>query len=164
MSASMRLVGAALACGCTIPLPVSAQAGGGAAVHELSYEYPAERFEETLVLGNGRVGASIFGGVSEERIYLNDATLWAGGPVDPYMNPDAHEHLPSVREALAAGDWRLADERVRRLQVQLAGLGDSRAELTELKASGKWAEWPDIVRAARARISGFLSRDGVGLF
>ncbi len=49
---------------------------------QLRYEQPAEHFEETLLLGNGRVGASLFGGVETERIYLNDATLWAGGPVD----------------------------------------------------------------------------------
>ncbi len=83
---------------------------------QLRYEQPAEFFEETLLLGNGRVGASLFGGVDVERIYLNDATLWTGGPVDPYMNRDAHEHLPAVREALAAGNWRAADTLVRNLQ------------------------------------------------
>jgi alpha-L-fucosidase 2 len=82
----------------------------------LLYEQPARHFEETLLLGNGRVGASLFGSVDRERIYLNDATLWAGGPVDPRMNPKAHEHLPAVREALAAGDWQLADELVRQMQ------------------------------------------------
>ena len=84
--------------------------------YELRYEQPAEHFEETLLLGNGRVGASMFGAVDRERIYLNDATLWAGGPVDTRMSPDAHQHLPAVREALAAGDWRRADQLVRRLQ------------------------------------------------
>jgi alpha-L-fucosidase 2 len=85
-------------------------------LYELRYEQPAQHFEETLLLGNGRVGASLFGGVGTERIYLNDATLWAGGPVDAQMNPRAFEHLPEVREALAAGDWRSADRLVRQLQ------------------------------------------------
>ncbi|MCK5489919.1 MAG: glycoside hydrolase N-terminal domain-containing protein, partial [Gemmatimonadetes bacterium] len=84
--------------------------------HELRYAQPTEHFEETLLLGNGRVGASVFGGVETERIYLNDATLWSGGPVDPRMNPQAFEHLPAVREALAAGDWESADRLVRQLQ------------------------------------------------
>ena len=84
--------------------------------HELRYEHPAEHFEETLLLGNGRVGAALFGGVDTERIYLNDATLWSGGPVDPRMNPRAFEHLPAVRAALAAGDWARADSLVQQLQ------------------------------------------------
>ena len=83
---------------------------------QLRYEQPAQYFEETLVLGNGRVGASMFGGVETERIYLNDATLWAGGPVNARMNPNAVNHLPEVRAALAAEDWRGADSLVRRLQ------------------------------------------------
>ena len=84
--------------------------------YELRYEQPAEYFEETLLLGNGRVGASLFGGAASERVYLNDATLWSGGPVDAHMNPRAFEHLPEVREALAAGDWPAADRLVRQLQ------------------------------------------------
>ena len=60
----------------------------------LWYNRPAEYFEETLVLGNGKAGASVFGGVQSDKIYLNDATLWSGEPVDPYMNPDAYKHIP----------------------------------------------------------------------
>ncbi len=88
---------------------------GGSTLH-LRYDEPAEFFEETLLLGNGRIGAALFGGMGTERIYLNDATLWAGGPVDPNMAPEAHQHLPAVREALAAEDWELADRLVRQLQ------------------------------------------------
>jgi len=47
--------------------------------------------EESLVLGNGKLGATVFGGIEVDSIYPNDATLWAGEPVDPYMNPDAHD-------------------------------------------------------------------------
>ena len=83
---------------------------------QLRYEQPAEHFEETLLLGNGRVGASLFGGVKTERIYLNDATLWAGGPVDTSVNSNSHAALSAVRAALAAEDWSGADSLVRRLQ------------------------------------------------
>jgi alpha-L-fucosidase 2 len=83
---------------------------------QLRFEAPAEHFEETLLLGNGRVGASLFGGVGKELIYLNDATLWSGGPVDARMNPEAYRHLPELRRALAEGDWHGADQLVRRLQ------------------------------------------------
>ena len=75
---------------------------------ELRYEEPAEHFEETILLGNGRVGASLFGGIGDERIYLNDATLWAGGPVDPHMAPEAYTHLPGGSGGAGCrglGDW-----------------------------------------------------------
>ncbi len=83
---------------------------------ELRYDEPAEVFEETLLLGNGRMGAALFGGATSERIYLNEATLWAGRPVDPYMAPGAHRYLPAVREALFNEEWELADRLVRQLQ------------------------------------------------
>lgn len=44
----------------------------------LWYKQPAKVFEESLVLGNGTLGASVFGGTVTEKIYLNDATLWSG--------------------------------------------------------------------------------------
>ena len=75
----------------------------------LWYDKPATFFEESLVLGNGKMGASVFGGVESDQIYLNDATLWSGEPVDPDMNPDAHTYLPQIREALVNEDYRLAD-------------------------------------------------------
>ena len=43
----------------------------------LWYNRPAEYFEEALVLGNGKTGATVFGGVQYDQIYLNDATLWS---------------------------------------------------------------------------------------
>ena len=68
---------------------------------KLWYDEPAEFFEESLVLGNGKMGASVFGGVARDKIYLNDITLWSGEPVDPYMNPEAHTHVAEIREALS---------------------------------------------------------------
>lgn len=82
----------------------------------LWYDRPGAYFEESLVLGNGTMGASVFGGVETDSIYLNDATLWSGEPVDPYMNPDAHTHLPAIRQALAEENYPLADSLNRRLQ------------------------------------------------
>lgn len=82
----------------------------------LWYDRPAEFFEEALVLGNGRIGATVHGGVASDKIYLNEATLWSGGPVDPYMNRDAYKHLPAVREALRQENYRLADSLITRIQ------------------------------------------------
>ncbi len=82
----------------------------------LWYKQPAQYFEETLVLGNGKVGASVFGGVATDQIYLNDITLWSGGPVNANMNPDAYKNLPAIREALKNEDYKLADQLQRKLQ------------------------------------------------
>jgi len=84
--------------------------------HILWYNQPAQYFEESLVLGNGKMGASIFGGVNSDQLYLNDATLWTGGPVDANMNPDAYKSLPAVREALKNEDYKLADQLNQKLQ------------------------------------------------
>jgi alpha-L-fucosidase 2 len=84
--------------------------------YRLWYDKPAHYFEESLPLGNGRIGACVFGGPTQEKIYLNDATLWAGEPVDPYMNPEAYKHLPAIREALASEDYKLADELNKNIQ------------------------------------------------
>ncbi len=82
----------------------------------LWYNKSADFFEESLVLGNGKTGASIFGGVQSDKIFLNDATLWSGEPVNPYMNPEAYKNLPAIREALKNEDYRLADQLQRKLQ------------------------------------------------
>ena len=82
----------------------------------LWYIKPAQYFEEALLMGNGKMGASVFGGVNSEKIYLNDATLWSGEPVDANMNPEAYKNLPAIREALKNEDYKLADELNRKLQ------------------------------------------------
>jgi alpha-L-fucosidase 2 len=85
-------------------------------VNTLWYNQPASLFEESLVMGNGKMGASVFGDIRTDKIYLNDATLWSGGPVDANMNAEAYKNLPAVREALKNGDYRLADQLQHRLQ------------------------------------------------
>jgi alpha-L-fucosidase 2 len=59
---------------------------------------------KALPVGNGRLGAMVFGGVINERLQLNEDTLWAGGPYDP-VNPDAREALPEVRRLLFEGKY-----------------------------------------------------------
>ena len=75
----------------------------------LWYKHPATCFEESLVLGNGKMGASVFGGVFSEKIYLNDATLWSGEPENPNMNPESYKSIPLVRETLKNHNYKLAD-------------------------------------------------------
>ncbi|MDA3893091.1 MAG: glycoside hydrolase family 95 protein [Salinivirgaceae bacterium] len=84
---------------------------------KLWYDEPANYFEETLVLGNGQQGATVFGGTATETIYLNDITLWSGSPVKVAdMNPEAYKYLPAVREALKNEDYALADSLNKSLQ------------------------------------------------
>jgi len=68
----------------------------------LHYDKPAAQWNEALPLGNGRIGAMIFGGVDRERVQLNEATLWAGNP-HSYVNTGAHAHLPELRELIFGG-------------------------------------------------------------
>ena len=83
---------------------------------KLWYNKPAQYFEESLVLGNGKMGASVFGGVNTDKIYLNDATLWAGEPADPYMNPEAYKNIPAIREALKNENYPLAETLNKKMQ------------------------------------------------
>ncbi|WP_428230967.1 glycoside hydrolase family 95 protein [Flavobacterium sp.] len=78
--------------------------------HVLWYNQPAEFFEESLVLGNGKMGATVFGGANSDKIYLNDITLWSGEPVNANMNPQAYKNIPAIREALKNENYKLADE------------------------------------------------------
>ncbi|MCH5718020.1 glycoside hydrolase family 95 protein [Niabella hibiscisoli] len=67
---------------------------------KLWYNKPATRWVEALPVGNGKIGAMVFGGVEEELLQLNESTLWSGGPVKTNVNPDAYSYLEQVRTAL----------------------------------------------------------------
>ena len=82
----------------------------------LWYDHPAKAWEEALPLGNGRLGAMVWGDVDEELIQLNEGTLWSGLPVPASVNPEAKQYLPQVREALAAKDYARANELCKRMQ------------------------------------------------
>jgi len=74
----------------------------------LRYDRPATAWIEALPVGNGRLGAMVFGGVTEERIQFNEATLWNGAP-HAYDHPGASAVLPQIRSLLFAGNQRSAD-------------------------------------------------------
>ena len=57
----------------------------------LHYDKPATYFEESLPIGNGKIGALVYGGTDDNIIYLNDITLWTGKPVDRNLDADAHK-------------------------------------------------------------------------
>ena len=83
---------------------------------KLWYQEPAKTWTEALPLGNGRLGAMVFGGVKEELLQLNESTLWSGGPVKNNVNPGAKDVLPQVRAALKQGDYKKAEALTKKMQ------------------------------------------------
>jgi alpha-L-fucosidase 2 len=75
----------------------------------LWYTRPAATFNEALPIGNGRIGGMIYGGVQEEHISLNEATLWSGDPDIQWNNPGAKKYLPLIRKAALKGEYKKAD-------------------------------------------------------
>lgn len=71
---------------------------------KLWYDRPASAWTEALPVGNGRLGAMVFGGIQTERVQLNEGTLWAGGPYDP-VSPEAGEALPRARQLVREGKY-----------------------------------------------------------
>ena len=92
----------------SISLPASSAA--------LMFKRPATQWVEAFPLGNGRLGAMVYGGIEEELLQLNEENLWSGRPVDLNPNPEAVNYLKDVRAALFAGDWKKAQDLCHRMQ------------------------------------------------
>jgi len=75
----------------------------------LWYEWPARTWTDALPIGNGRMGAMIFGGIENERIQFNEDTLWRGQPHD-YVREGAGEQLPALRQLIADGKIKDAEQ------------------------------------------------------
>lgn len=80
---------------------------------KLWYDEPSSLWVEALPIGNGRLGAMVFGNPSEERLQLNEETIWAGGP-NTNANPDALEALPEIRDLIFQGRYAEAQDLVGR--------------------------------------------------
>ncbi len=99
----------------------------------LWYKEPAQKWTDALPLGNGRIGAMVFGGIEKDRIQFNEETLWTGEP-RPYNRKGAYQYLPQIRQLLFAGKQKEAEA--------LAG-----AQFMGLKSSeGKREEWNGKMR------------------
>ena len=81
----------------------------------LHYNQPASEWVEALPLGNGHLGAMIFGGVELEHFQLNEDTLWSGSPGN-WNNAAGPEVMPKLRQALLEGDYHAADSFAKLLQ------------------------------------------------
>jgi len=88
------------------------------------FEAPAARFTESCPLGNGRLGAMLFGGIAEERLVLNETGMWSGSPQDA-DRPDAFKSLPEIRRLLLEGKNTEAEALVN-AHFTCAGAGSGR--------------------------------------
>jgi alpha-L-fucosidase 2 len=80
---------------------------GDAPTTRLWYGHPADKWENALPVGNGRLGAMVFGKTDEEEIQLNEETYWSGGPYSTVVKGGA-EVLPEIRKLVFDGDFKMA--------------------------------------------------------
>jgi alpha-L-fucosidase 2 len=106
---------------------------------KLWYKQPAVKWTEALPIGNGRIGAMVFGGVENDRIQFNEETLWSGEPRN-YSRPGAYKYLDSIRQLLFAGKQKEAEALA---ENQFMGLKSFEAEkskwMDEVIADKKYA-------------------------
>ncbi|NIL95793.1 MAG: glycoside hydrolase family 95 protein, partial [Planctomycetales bacterium] len=81
-------------------LASSSAVGGQRSATSLWFQQPATGFDQSLVLGNGRMGAMVWGGTDEERIVLNEESVWSGSRVENNV-PGGYQYLPEMRRLLA---------------------------------------------------------------
>src|SRR5436190_1832501 len=100
-----------------VATPAIAQSEQASDALTLWYRQAATQWTEAVPVGNGRLGAMVFGGLDEDRIQINEASLWGGG-VHNYANPEAHGHLARLQELIFAGHVAEAEK----LSAEMMGL------------------------------------------
>lgn len=83
---------------------------------KLWYNHPANYFEESLPIGNGKLGALVYGNPDNDLLYLNDITFWTGKPVDRNEGIGVSSSISEIRKALFNEDYMLADKLQRKVQ------------------------------------------------
>jgi alpha-L-fucosidase 2 len=78
------------------------------------FAQPADRWLQALPVGNGRLGAMVFGGAARERLHLTESTLWSGAPTLHNTNPAARDSIPAIRNLFFAGRYTEAEELCRK--------------------------------------------------
>lgn len=93
----------------TAALPRSSFAAATSTDTAMWYDKPAQRWLQALPVGNGRLGAMVFGDPAHELLHLTESTLWSGTPSTQNINPAAREQIPIIREHLFAGRYAEAE-------------------------------------------------------
>lgn len=89
---------------------LAAEVMAGKSSLALTYDHPSQKWMGALPLGNGRLGAMVYGGVGQETIALNEVTLWSGQPDPEANNLCGPDKLREMREAFLSGDYRRGNE------------------------------------------------------
>ncbi|MCY1719374.1 glycoside hydrolase family 95 protein [Prolixibacteraceae bacterium Z1-6] len=105
--------------------------------HSLWYTSPAKDWNEALPIGNGRLGAMVFGKTEKERIQLNDDTFWSGRPHN-YTNPGAKEHLDKARELIYSNQYAKASK-----YIDANMMGNPRYMQAYQPLGDLWLTYPD---------------------
>lgn len=116
----------------------------------LWYRQPASKWTEALPIGNGRLGAMIYGGINEEHLQFNESTLWTGKPRD-YVHPGAVNYLQPIRQLLKEGKQADAEAIAETHFMGLKDIDDSTYRinrenwLKQVTAQQQWAQptWDD---------------------
>ena len=85
------------------------------------YPQPAAKWEEALAVGNGRLGAMIFGGIEKERLQLNEITVWSGSLEQNADKPEAYKSLPAIRQLIGEGKYADAGKLISAERLCLKG-------------------------------------------
>src|SRR6187549_2492720 len=118
---------------------------------KLWYTKPASKWVEALPIGNGRMGAMIFGGIENDRIQFNEETLWTGGPRN-YSRPGAYKYLDAIRQLLFAGKQKEAEALAEKEFMGLKSFeGERSSWINKVTADKKFAgenfddsKWPTM--------------------
>lgn len=128
------------------------------AANVLKYDRPADYFEEALPIGNGNLGAMIYGRPGLERISLNDITLWAGEPEKNELKDGAKEKIAAIRAALDKGDYAAADSLQHFIQGHYCQsyqpLGNLLIRYSNGTLSANYARTLDIGKAVAETVNG----------
>ena len=119
--------------------------------HKLWYKQPAVKWTEALPVGNGRIGAMIFGGIENDRIQFNEETLWTGEP-RRYSRPGAYKYLDTIRQLLFEGKQEKADALAEKEFMGLKSFeGERKGWIAKVTADKKFADekfddskWPTM--------------------
>jgi alpha-L-fucosidase 2 len=91
----------------------------------LWYKQPAAEWVEALPVGNGRLGAMVFGGIATEQIQLNEDTVWSGGGAAPQIGGSIKDRLPGIRQLLFDGNFAEGEALARKVMLTLPGGADA---------------------------------------
>ncbi len=128
----------------------------------LWYRQPADEWVQALPVGNGRLGAMVFGGTALERLQLNEDTFFSGGPYNP-LNPEAKSALPEVRRLIFEGKYAEAEAYANAhvmsrpiKQMSYQPIGDLLVTLTGLEGATDYVRVLDLETAVTR--TSFVSR------